>query len=57
MPSARVCCGGGEGNSREAIRPFFGWPSEEGGTHIEAVAMDMHTAPIWKCVPSARTPK
>jgi len=34
----------GEGNSREAIRPFFEWLGEEGRAHIEAVAMDMNTA-------------
>ena len=34
----------GEGNSREAIRPFFELPGEDGCRHIEAVAMDMNTA-------------
>lgn len=34
----------GEGNSREAIRPFFELLGEEGCRHIEAVAMDMNTA-------------
>lgn len=34
----------GEGNSREAIRPFFALLGEEGCQRIEAVAMDMNTA-------------
>jgi transposase len=34
----------GEGNSREAIRPFFELLGKEGCQHIEAVAMDMNTA-------------
>ena len=34
----------GEGNSREAIRPFFALLGEEGCRQIEAVAMDMNTA-------------
>jgi transposase len=34
----------GEGNSREAIRPFFELLGEEGCRRIEAVAMDMNTA-------------
>jgi transposase len=34
----------GEGNSREAIRPFFERLGEEGCQRIEAVAMDMNTA-------------
>ena len=34
----------GEGNSREAIRPFFELLGEEGCRQIEAVAMDMNTA-------------
>jgi len=34
----------GEGNSREAIRPFFEMLGEEGCRRIEAVAMDMNTA-------------
>lgn len=34
----------GEGNSREAIRPFFELLGEEGCQRIEAVAMDMNTA-------------
>lgn len=34
----------GEGNSREAIRPFFVLLGEEGCKAIEAVAMDMNTA-------------
>lgn len=34
----------GEGNSREAIRPFFELLGEHGCRQIEAVAMDMNTA-------------
>lgn len=34
----------GEGNSREAIRPFFKLLGEHGCRQIEAVAMDMNTA-------------
>lgn len=34
----------GEGNSREAIRPFFELLGKEGCALIEAVAMDMNTA-------------
>ncbi len=34
----------GEGDSREAIRPFFEWRGEEGRAHIEAVAVNMNTA-------------
>lgn len=34
----------GEGNSREAIRPFFEWLGPEACANIEAVAMDMNTA-------------
>jgi transposase len=34
----------GEGNSREAIRPFFELLGQEGCKRIEAVAMDMNTA-------------
>lgn len=34
----------GEGNSREAIRPFFELLGEQGCRQIEAVAMDMNTA-------------
>jgi len=34
----------GEGNSREAIRPFFEMLGEQGCQRIEAVAMDMNTA-------------
>jgi len=34
----------GEGNSREAIRPFFELLGEDGCKRIEAVAMDMNTA-------------
>lgn len=34
----------GEGNSREAIRPFFELLGEAGCRQIEAVAMDMNTA-------------
>lgn len=34
----------GEGNSREAIRPFFELLGEDGCERIEAVAMDMNTA-------------
>lgn len=34
----------GEGNSREAIRPFFELLGKAGCQHIEAVAMDMNTA-------------
>ncbi len=34
----------GEGNSREAIRPFFELLGKEGCRHIEAVSMDMNTA-------------
>jgi transposase len=34
----------GEGNSREAIRPFFELLGQEGCERIEAVAMDMNTA-------------
>lgn len=34
----------GEGNSREAIRPFFEWLGPETCTRIEAVAMDMNSA-------------
>jgi transposase len=34
----------GEGNSREAIRPFFELLGEKGCRRIEAVAMDMNTA-------------
>ena len=34
----------GEGNSREAIRPFFKLLGKEGCRQIEAVAMDMNTA-------------
>jgi transposase len=34
----------GEGNSREAIRPFFHLLGPAGCRHIEAVAMDMNTA-------------
>lgn len=34
----------GEGNSREAIRPFFALLGEQGCQRIEAVAMDMNTA-------------
>src|SRR5574343_1869354 len=34
----------GEGNSREAIRPFFQLLGEHGCRQIEAVAMDMNTA-------------
>lgn len=34
----------GEGNSREAIRPFFHLLGEHGCRQIEAVAMDMNTA-------------
>ena len=34
----------GEGNSREAIRPFFELLGERGCRQIEAVAMDMNTA-------------
>jgi transposase len=34
----------GEGNSREAIRPFFELLGEHGSRQIEAVAMDMNTA-------------
>lgn len=34
----------GEGNSREAIRPFFELLGENGCRQIEAVAMDMNTA-------------
>lgn len=34
----------GEGNSREAIRPFFEWLGEQGCRQIKAVAMDMNTA-------------
>jgi transposase len=34
----------GEGNSREAIRPFFELLGEAGCKAIEAVAMDMNTA-------------
>lgn len=34
----------GEGNSREAIRPFFQLLGEDGCKGIEAVAMDMNTA-------------
>lgn len=34
----------GEGNSREAIRPFFELLGEDGCKGIEAVAMDMNTA-------------
>ena len=34
----------GEGNSREAIRPFFALLGEAGCRQIEAVAMDMNTA-------------
>ncbi len=34
----------GEGNSREAIRPFFELLGKEGCWRIEAVAMDMNTA-------------
>ncbi len=34
----------GEGNSREAIRPFFALLGQEGCQRIEAVAMDMNTA-------------
>ena len=34
----------GEGNSREAIRPFFKLLGQEGCEGIEAVAMDMNTA-------------
>lgn len=34
----------GEGRSREAIRPFFGWLGPERCACIEAVAMDMNTA-------------
>lgn len=34
----------GEGNSREAIRPFFELLGEEACRQIEAVAMDMNTA-------------
>lgn len=34
----------GEGNSREAIRPFFELLGKEGCRQIEAVAMDMNTA-------------
>ncbi len=34
----------GQGNSREAIRPFFELLGEEGCQHIEAVAMDMNIA-------------
>ncbi len=34
----------GEGNSRQAIRPFFNLLGEEGCRRIEAVAMDMNTA-------------
>ncbi len=34
----------GEGNSREAIRPFFEWLGPEVCASIEAVAMDMNTA-------------
>lgn len=33
----------GHGKSRQAIRPFFEWLGEH-CQHIEAVAMDMHTA-------------
>jgi len=35
---------GGEGSSREAIRPFFELLGEHGCRQIEAVAMDMNTA-------------
>lgn len=34
----------GEGNSRQAIRPFFEWLGPEACAQIEAVAMDMNTA-------------
>lgn len=34
----------GEGNSRQAIRPFFEWLGPEACAQVEAVAMDMNTA-------------
>ena len=34
----------GEGNSRQAIRPFFEWLGPEACAQIEAVTMDMNTA-------------
>ena len=34
---------GGEGRSRQAIRPFFAWPGSERCRRIGAVAMEMNT--------------